>query len=585
MRKSVISTRFAINTHFSTTGGCHVKISTKFILSFGVILAVMFSSGTYMYVQTQSLHASYSEMMEDGAFLADLREMQFFLTGRNNDERAYLLTDDQQYPKQMDEKAAHVQAVFQKMQGYEQISDQQRQVVGQAEQLYQAYLEASQKAIAAQNQNKPEEAVAHHFGKERESRKALDVLMSQLVEDVNKEIAADEAALANEQVVSKIIQSSFSLANILFAVIAATFLVRTIVLPIRRVNKQLQAIADGEGDLTQELHVSARDEIGLLAQSFNRMLYNLRQLILQVRGHAEQVAASAEQLTASSEQTSKATEQIAQTIQEMAAGTERQSQNVEESHQEVEEMATDIGQIATRAQSVSATAISTSELATSGNRTIQLAVTQMTSVEETMERLSQLMNGLGERSLQIVQIVEVITQIAGRTNLLALNAAIEAARAGEQGRGFAVVADEVRKLAEQASASAQEITQLVGAIQQETLDVVSSMQKGAQEVSEGMGGVIQAGEVFSHIRDAVAEVANDVQTVSAASRTLTDRTQKVTESMQVISTVTQTAVTRTLDVSAATEEQLASMEEIHASAASLAKLAEDLEKLMGKFKA
>lgn len=562
-----------------------MKIRAKFILSFGVILATMFSSGIYMYMQTKMLNDSYVEMIEDGELLTELREMQFVLTGRNNDERAYLLTGKEEYTVEMKEKAEKVQALFENMQGYQKLSEPQRELLGQAEQLYTAYLDASNKAVDALHQQNRDEAIAQHFGKERESRKEMDTVVAQLVEDVNAEKKADEADLVDQQVVSKVIQISLNLVSILLAIVFATYLVRTIVLPLQRVNKQLQEIADGNGDLTQELNVSSKDEIGMLAQSFNRMLDNLRQLILQIRGHAEQVAASAEQLTASSEQTSKATEQIAETIQAMAAGTERQAQNVEDSHQEVEEMAAGIGQIATRAQTVTDTANRTAKLATDGNQTIQQAVVQMNSVEDTMKSLTHLMNGLGERSGQIVQIVEVITQIAGQTNLLALNAAIEAARAGEQGRGFAVVANEVRKLAEQASSSAQEITQLVELIQKETFEAVASMEKGAQEVTVGMGGVVQAGEVFSHIRDAVSGVAKDVQDVSEASRTLTGSTQKVAHSMQIISTVTQTAVSRTLDVSAATEEQLASMQEIHTSAASLAKLAEDLEKLIGRFKA
>ncbi|WP_312114572.1 methyl-accepting chemotaxis protein [Brevibacillus reuszeri] len=562
-----------------------MKIRAKFILAFSVILAAMFSSGTYMYLQTKSLTSSYSEMIEDEELLISLREMQFILAGRSNDTRAYLLTGKEEYTIEMKEKAEKLQALFQNLESYQKLSEPQRELLGQAEQLYTAYLEASNLAVDAYHRQNHDQAIAQHFGKERQSRKEMDAVVGRLVEDVGAEKKAAEADLADQQAASTIIQISFSVVGILLAIVFGFYLVRTIVLPLQRVNKQLQAIADGNGDLTQELNVSSKDEIGMLAQSFNRMLDNLRQLILQIRGHAEQVAASAEQLTAGSEQTSKATEQIAQTIQEMAAGTERQAQNVEESHQEVEEMAERIGQISTRAQTVTDTANRTSRLAGEGNQTIQQAVVQMNHVEDTMKRLTHLMSGLGERSGQIVQIVEVITQIAGQTNLLALNAAIEAARAGEQGRGFAVVADEVRKLAEQASSSAQEITQLVEVIQKETLEAVLSMEKGAQEVIVGMGGVVQAGEVFSHIREAVSGVAKDVEDVSAASRTLTDSTQKVTHSMQVISSVTQSAVSRTLDVSAATEEQLASMQEIHTSAASLAKLAEDLEKLIGRFKA
>lgn len=554
------------------------------MLAFGLLLAIMIGSESYSYVQEGRIKAAYAKMLGDAELLTHLREIQFVLTGRNNDERGYLLSQDNTFAEEMRERAQKLDALFAQAKEMAGSREELRRLLDRMEALFRTYQRESDKMMEAIRSGQREEAVRLHFGEERQARKELDRVVEELVTLVQQEKEQDEVLLARQARTAESVRLFVAMTAVLLAVLIGGYLVRSIVIPLNRVNAQLRAIAEGEGDLTRELTVASRDEIGMLGQSFNRMLRNLREIILQVRSHAEQVAASAEELNASSEQTSQAAKQIAETVQGVVLGTDKQVQGVEEGSREVQEMAAGIRQISSRAERVTAAAVDTSELATNGNRTIQEAVARMNGMSETIDHLSRLVRGLGERSRQIGQIVDAITDIAGQTNLLALNAAIEAARAGEHGRGFAVVADEVRKLAEQASASAGQITQLVGMIQSEIEEAVVSMQRGTEEVAAGMAGVSEAGEAFARIRAAVLDVTGQIQEVSAASRSLTASTEKVAQAMREIAGVTETTAARTLDVSAATEEQLASMEEIHASAASLAGLAEELEKLMGRFK-
>lgn len=554
------------------------------MLAFGLLLAIMIGSESYSYVQEGRIKAAYAKMLGDAELLTYLREIQFVLTGRNNDERGYLLSQDNTFAEEMRERAQKLDALFAQAKEMAGSREELRRLLDRMEALFRTYQRESDKMMEAIRSGQREEAVRLHFGEERQARKELDRVVEELVTLVQQEKEQDEVLLARQARTAESVRLVVAMTAVLLAVLIGGYLVRSIVIPLNRVNAQLRAIAEGEGDLTRELTVASRDEIGMLGQSFNRMLRNLREIILQVRSHAEQVAASAEELNASSEQTSQAAKQIAETVQGVVLGTDKQVQGVEEGSREVQEMAAGIRQISSRAERVTAAAVDTSELATNGNRTIQEAVARMNGMSETIDHLSRLVRGLGERSRQIGQIVDAITDIAGQTNLLALNAAIEAARAGEHGRGFAVVADEVRKLAEQASASAGQITQLVGMIQSEIEEAVVSMQRGTEEVAAGMAGVSEAGEAFARIRAAVLDVTGQIQEVSAASRSLTASTEKVAQAMREIAGVTETTAARTLDVSAATEEQLASMEEIHASAASLAGLAEELEKLMGRFK-
>jgi methyl-accepting chemotaxis protein len=361
------------------------------------------------------------------------------------------------------------------------------------------------------------------------------------------------------------------------------------ILGMRRVFKPLHYLFTAfeqmaSGNMKVRLEVKSKDEFGELAQLFNSMVDNLRHLIHQVSISVSQVADSSEELMASAEQTSKATEHIAATAHEVAIGTEHQVKNIEESALTVNEMSSGIQQISTNAQGVSSRAIRASEVALQGNQGIQAVIGQMNFLNTTVNDLDGVVKGLGDRSQEIGQIVQVITDIAAQTNLLALNASIEAARAGEHGRGFAVVADEVRKLAEQSSESAKKITQLVTTIQLETSKAIHSMAKGTDEVTEGIKMVHVAGESFAQIYQAVNEVTQQAQAVSSATQQLTVGTEHIVNTINQVAAVAKSNSSGTQSVSASSEEQLASMEEINASSAALAKMAEQLQVIIGNFK-
>jgi len=369
----------------------------------------------------------------------------------------------------------------------------------------------------------------------------------------------------------------------LVAVFIAFFIASIISRPIKKMNEAAMAIANG--DLTGETIVlKNKDELGMLAASFNTMSGNLRSMIESVSMTSEQVAASSEELLASAEQNTQASEQISETVEELAVGTSDQVDIVKRSSQAMNEMALGSEQIAELAQSVSVSAVDAANQSSEGNMIIQQAVEQMGSVRNSIASLTELVTGLGERSAEIGTITEVINNIARQTNLLALNAAIEAARAGEHGRGFAVVAGEVRKLAEESSTSAQRITDLVQLIQKDTDHAVQAVKVNSSETEAGIEMVTAAGQAFEQISDAVNKVAGEIQEVSAGSEEMSASTTEVVGYVSQISNIAGEAAGGVHNVSAATQQQLASMEEIASSAGSLSKMAEELQEQINKFK-
>lgn len=358
----------------------------------------------------------------------------------------------------------------------------------------------------------------------------------------------------------------------------------------RLISKPVMAIADSatkiaNGDLTVgTIDVKNRDEIGDLAQSFNIMVQNLKDLIQQVSFSSIQVASSSEELTASAEQTTQATHQIATAIQEVASGADEAGQGAKEGSQSMREMAMGIQQLAETTSNVSELAAETSKEAIYGNQSLQQVIGQMNTINQVVDSSASVVKSLGEHSTEIGKIIEVITAIANQTNLLALNAAIEAARAGEHGRGFAVVADEVKKLAEQSKDSANQISHLIKKIQEDTEHAVKVMDQGTKEVSLGMTVVSEADKGFQKIQGLIEKVTSQLQEASAISEEMSASVEQVNASVEEISRVAQNSANNTQDVASASEEQLASMQEITSSASALSKMAEELQLQVSRFK-
>jgi len=182
----------------------------------------------------------------------------------------------------------------------------------------------------------------------------------------------------------------------------------------------------------------------------------------------------------------------------------------------------------------------------------------MHRIRSTVQGTSKKIKSLGERSMEIGKIVEVINDIAAQTNLLALNAAIEAARAGEQGRGFAVVADEIRKLAERSSKATKEIANLIKGIQVETNEAVTAMENGTRDVEDGTVLADTAGAALKSIEGVVSKAASLIHGISVAAKQQVEGAVGVVSSMETISNVSKRTFESSRE-SMKTISQLASM--------------------------
>lgn len=388
------------------------------------------------------------------------------------------------------------------------------------------------------------------------------------------------------------VTATYESSRLLFGIIIITALLagsgivlmvrKDIVTSMRRLLAASKEIANG--NLRVIVDIKSKDELGELAQATNQMVGNMKNLISQIQHTAEQVAASSEELTANADQASQVTQTIAKSITDVSELSTKQVDAVNSATEGIGQMSAGINESATSVGQAAQHMEKTVTLADEGNRTIENAVQQMHSIENTVNRSAEVVTKLGERSKEIGQIVDTISGIAGQTNLLALNAAIEAARAGEMGKGFAVVAEEVRKLAEQSQDAAKQIAQLISEIQQDTGEAVVAMDQGTQEVRAGTGVVTEAGESFVKILEMVTTVNGQANAVAKIMAEMTNDTNQIVDAAQKIDHSTKTVAAEAQSVSAATEEQSASMEEIASASRNLANLAQELQMATTKFK-
>ncbi|QVK32683.1 methyl-accepting chemotaxis protein [Pseudomonas syringae] len=411
-----------------------------------------------------------------------------------------------------------------------------------------------QQAIAGLNGYRA--AVGKYRDAQAASKAALDKMTTMgasmlatsndLITRQNKSRDADSAKSV------QMIIAATALAMVL-GILAAWVITRQITTPLQETLEVVERVASG--DLSRNLKVDRKDELGKLQATIQRMTVSLRELVGGIRDGVTQIASAAEELSAVTEQTS--------------AGVNSQKVETDQVATAMHEMTATVQEVARNAEEASEAAVTADRQARDGERVVNEAIAQIERLASAVGNSSEAMGALKQESDKIGSVLDVIKSVAEQTNLLALNAAIEAARAGEAGRGFAVVADEVRSLAQRTQKSTEEIEALIARLQSGTQQATTVMDSSRELSTSSVELTRRAGGSLESITKTVSAIQAMNQQIAAAAEEQSATAEEINRSI--------------INVRDVSEQTSAASEETAASSVELARLGNHLQVLVSRF--
>ncbi|WP_413791650.1 MULTISPECIES: methyl-accepting chemotaxis protein [unclassified Pseudomonas] len=485
-----------------------LRIATKLITSFLVVLALTAVMGVFSIIQLGQVNGTTLDIREN--WMPSMRAasgMRFYAANYRLKENRHITAESEQERTAVEQEADEARQGFEtRLTTYEKLlsSAEDRQLFDTTRTDWAAYLAVSKDLLALSRQNLTSEARTLLRG---ESKRHFDLVTADLQKLVEINAAgADVASTHGRQLYENARLSIIAVlvAALLVGLGLALFVSRIISRPLKQAAIVAEQLA--EGNLNAKIEGGSKDETGMVLNAMQNMIGKLSHIIGEVRNAADNLASASEEVSA--------------TAQSMSQATSEQAASVEETSASIEQMSASINQNTENAKVTDGMASKAAKEATDGGESVQQTVVAMK---------------------KIAQRISIIDDIAYQTNLLALNAAIEAARAGEHGKGFAVVAAEVRKLAERSQVAAQEI----GELSSSSVDMAE-----------------KAGNLLNEMVPSINKTSDLVQEISAASEEQAAGVAQINTAMTQLNQVTQQNASSSEELAATAEEMSSQAEQL-----------------------
>ncbi|HHW67640.1 MAG TPA: methyl-accepting chemotaxis protein [Epulopiscium sp.] len=337
--------------------------------------------------------------------------------------------------------------------------------------------------------------------------------------------------------------------------------------PLKSIMKLMSRVE--QGDLTAQSPIKGNNEIGKLSYSFNKMIQNVRNLIIAADHVTKNVEKDAGTIKNVSAQSAIAAGEVTNAINELAEGAQSQAKEAEETNALMDRLASNINSVVKKIEDMMKVITYIEEAISDSSHTMVSLNDKTIRTIESFTQVNHHIQELSQETKEIINVVKVINQISEQINLLSLNAAIEAARAGEAGRGFAVVAEEIRKLAVETNQSTEMISKIVSNIQQKTNNTVSVVNVSGETLEEEKQIVFQTEHAFHKTADYIKDLIGQIEKIRMKMKHMESQKEQAVEAIERITAIVQ-------ESSASIEEVNATSEEQNTLSEQLANLASDL---------